>query len=73
MHWLLSLRIGTRLALAFGALLLLLAALAASALIGSQRLATSVSARTPITVYARVVPYEERQSNPAHSLVFRTQ
>ncbi|MFC7462123.1 methyl-accepting chemotaxis protein [Hydrogenophaga defluvii] len=41
MHWLLSLRIGTRLALAFGALLLLLAALAGSALIGTQRLATS--------------------------------
>lgn len=39
----------------------------------TQRLATSVSARTPITVYARVVPYEEHQSNPAHSLVFRTQ
>ncbi len=41
MHCLLSLRIGTRLALAFGALLLLLAALAGAALLGTQRLASS--------------------------------
>jgi methyl-accepting chemotaxis protein len=41
MHWLLSLRIGARLALAFGALLLLLATLAAAALTGTQGLATS--------------------------------
>ena len=41
MHWLLLVRIGTRLTLAFGALLLLLAALAGAALLGTQRLATS--------------------------------
>lgn len=39
----------------------------------TQRLATSVPTRTPITVYARVVPYESRDSNPPHSLVLRTE
>ncbi len=44
MPWLLSLRIGSRLALAFGVLLLLLGGLAAAALIGTQRLADSADA-----------------------------
>jgi methyl-accepting chemotaxis protein len=41
MFWLLSLRIGARLTLAFATLLLLLAALAGAALVGTQRLASS--------------------------------
>lgn len=39
----------------------------------TQRLATSVSTRTPITVYARTVPYEARDSNPPHSVALRTE
>ncbi len=39
----------------------------------TQRLATSVPSRTLITVYARVVPYEDRQANPPHRFVLRTE
>ena len=44
MQWLLSLRIGSRLALAFGLLLLLLGGLATAALLGTQKLADSAEA-----------------------------